>query len=230
MVKRIYVPTIGPNEWQRLLADPAKQWRIGFSARTLAYCWEAANGWPPEMAALFASSSIPELSTIEPLLAIPEYKVKLPPRGRPSQNDLFVLGKAADSQLVAMTIEGKVDESFGPTLGEWCSAASGGKAERLLFLTRELGLPDALPPTVRYQLLHRTASALLLAQQFNARYAIMVVHSFSRARAWFEDFAAFVTLFGSRGSATDSLLALRQRGEIMLYAAWVSGDTRYLEG
>ena len=230
MVKRIYVPTIGLNEWQRLLADPAKQRRIGFSARTLAYCWEAANGWPPEMAALFASSSIPELSTIEPLLAIPEYKVKLPPRGRPSQNDLFVLGKAADSQLVAMTIEGKVDESFGPTLGEWGSAPSGGKAERLLLLTRELGLPDALPPTVRYQLLHRTASALLLARQFNARYAIIVVHSFSRARVWFEDFADFVTLFGSRGSATDSLLALRQRGEIMLYAAWVSGDTRYLEG
>lgn len=230
MVKRIYVPTLGPPDWQRLLADPAKHWKAGYSARALATCWEAADGWPPEVSALFKSSGIPELHTIELLLAIPEYMVDLPPRGRPSQNDLFALGKARDGRLVAMTVEGKVEESFGPTLGEWGGTSSAGKAERLLFLTRELGLSAALPPTIRYQLLHRTASALLLARHFNASHAIMVVHSFSRARTWFEDFAAFVALFGGQRSTPDSLVFLWQADPIKLYAGWVSGDARFLEG
>jgi hypothetical protein len=230
MAKRIYVPTLGPQEWQRLLADPAKQWKAGYSARALAICWEAANGWPPEINALFASSGMPELGFVEPLLAIPEYKVDLPPRGRASQNDLFVLGKAVDGQLIAMTVEGKVGESFGPTLGEWRVAASAAKIERLLFLTRELGLPTELPPTIRYQLLHRTASALLLARKFNAHHAAMVIHSFSRTGAGLEDFAAFTELFGGQRSTPDSLLALRHSGSINLYAGWASGDPRFLEG
>ena len=33
---KVYVPTTGSNDWRRLLADPAKQWRTGFSAKTLA--------------------------------------------------------------------------------------------------------------------------------------------------------------------------------------------------
>ena len=228
MVKRIYVPTLGTQDWQRLLADPAKHWKTGYSARTLAECWEAADGWPPEIGALLRLSGIPALESIATLLAIPEYKVDLPPRGRPSQNDLFVLGKGADGRLVAMTIEGKVEESFGPTLGGWRAVASAGKAERLLFLTRELGLPDNLSPTVRYQLLHRTVSALLLARQFNARHAVMLVHSFSRTRAWFEDFAAFVKLFGIEEVLPDTLILIRETAEEKLYVGWASGDLRFL--
>ncbi|MGH7925887.1 MAG: DUF6946 family protein, partial [Candidatus Binatus sp.] len=37
---------------KRFLADPRKQWKSGFSARTLAQCWESANGLPPEIASL----------------------------------------------------------------------------------------------------------------------------------------------------------------------------------
>ena len=43
-MSKFYLPTVGPNDWQCLLADPAKQWRAGFSAKTLAHCWESANG------------------------------------------------------------------------------------------------------------------------------------------------------------------------------------------
>lgn len=228
MVKRIYVPTLGPPDWQRLLADPTKHWKAGYSARALAQCWEAASGWPPEISALFSGSGIPALESIELLLAIQEYKVDLQPRGRPSQNDLFALGKASDGGLVALTIEGKVEESFGPTLGEWRATASVGKAERLLFLTRELGLSDELPPTVRYQLLHRTASALLLARQFNARHAVMLVHSFSPSKAWFEDFAAFVALFGVPEISPDTVVPLWETAEGKLYVGWASGDLRFL--
>jgi hypothetical protein len=43
-IRKVYIPTTGPDDWQRFVADPAKQWRTGFSAKTLAYCWECANG------------------------------------------------------------------------------------------------------------------------------------------------------------------------------------------
>jgi hypothetical protein len=47
----IYRRTHGPESWQELLADPQKQWVTGYSARTLAHCWEDAEGLPPEIAA-----------------------------------------------------------------------------------------------------------------------------------------------------------------------------------
>ena len=229
MGKRIYVPTRGPDDWQRLLADPVKHWKAGYSARALAECWEAANGWPPEVAALLHSSPEPALSSGELLLAIPEFKVSLPPRGKPSQNDLFVLGRAADGQLVAMAIEGKVGESFGPTLADWNSAVTSGRTTRLQYLTGILGLPDELPPTIRYQLLHRAASALILATQFNARYALMLVHSFSQTRMWFEEYQAFVQLFNTQDAWPNQLLWLGERDGIAFYSGWVSGELQALE-
>ncbi len=228
MAKRIFVPTSGPEAWRGLLADPVKHWKPGFSARALATCWEAADNWPPEIAALLASSIEPALVGAELLLAIPEYTVALPPRGKPSQNDLFVLAKAADGQLMAMTVEGKVNEPLGATLDEWNATASTGKAARLRFICAQLGLASEPPGTVRYQLLHRSVSALVLARRFNARYAVMLVHSFSPVGAWFEDFETFCGLFGSRPAERDVLLPLTMAGGIALYAGWVSGNTAFL--
>jgi hypothetical protein len=230
MSKRIYVPTSGVGSWRELLADPVKHWRQGYSARALAACWEAADGWPPEIAALLATATEPVLAAAELLLAIPEYQVGLPPRGRPSQNDLFALAKAANGELVALTIEGKVNEPFGPTIAEWNVAQSPGRKERLRFICEQLSLPDELPGSVRYQLLHRTVSALLLARRFNARYALMVVHSFSPTAAWFEDFLAFVAQFGSRQAERDILLSLTANDQISILAGWASGDLSFLQG
>lgn len=69
-MSRIYLPSLGPASWQAMLADPTKHWRTGYSARTLAYCWEQATGLPPEIARMFDQPS-------ELLLALPEHKVPL---------------------------------------------------------------------------------------------------------------------------------------------------------
>jgi len=45
-MNKFYIPTKGPLSWKALLADPEKQWRKGYSARTLACCWEEAQGFP----------------------------------------------------------------------------------------------------------------------------------------------------------------------------------------
>jgi hypothetical protein len=87
-MKKIYVPTTGPDDWRQLLADPCTQWETGFSARAFAYCWQDAEGLPKEIAdVLRTDHNEPTL-----LLALPEHKVHLPGSAlAASQNDLFAL-------------------------------------------------------------------------------------------------------------------------------------------
>ena len=135
----------------------------------------------------------------------------LPPKGgRPSQNDIFVLGKFGN-RLVSIAVEGKVNETLGPTVAEKRKDMSPGVKERLEFLIDLLQLKDKELDLVRYQLLHRTASALIEADRFSATApgvalppasmqscasnALMLVHSFSQEHKWFEDYAAFVGLY-----------------------------------
>jgi hypothetical protein len=66
-------------------------------------------------------------------------KVPLLGGARPSQNDLFVLARGAQGP-VSIMVEGKVNESFGPMLGEWRDDASEGKESRLRFLLSTVGL------------------------------------------------------------------------------------------
>ena len=99
---RILTFTSGPEDWQALLADPTKHWKTGCSARTLAYCWEAAaeeEGFPPEVSKALQQTDEASLRELTPILAIPEFKVPLPGGVRPSQNDLFVLADRKSTRL-----------------------------------------------------------------------------------------------------------------------------------
>ncbi len=227
-MKHIYVPTTGPEDWKRLLAEPEKQWRAGFSAKTLAQCWEQADGFPPEIEQLFRRSGVAAFERMDLILALPEYQVPLPGGARPSQNDLFVLAKGGDDQLVAITVEGKVAEPFGPTLEEWDASQSRGKQERIAFILKLLGVDGPVSPRIRYQLLHRTASAIIEARRFNARSAVMLVHSFSPECLWFEDFAAFVELYSIQPEP-GRLYFLKELEGVGLYAGWAKGDRQFLE-
>jgi hypothetical protein len=82
---------------------------------TLARSWEAVHGFPPEVSAALATTTDPVLKDLSMLIAIPEYQVALPGGDRPSQTDLLVLARGAEG-LVAIAVEGKVDEAFGPTV------------------------------------------------------------------------------------------------------------------
>ncbi len=218
-------PTLA--DWQSLLAQPDKQWKTGYSARTLASCWMDADGFPPEVAAAFQAGSELLLTGLRALLGVPEFKVPLPGGARPSQNDIFVLAQSA-AGAVAIMVEGKGAESFGPTVEEWLRGASPGKVQRLAFLTRILGLPAELPGALRYQLLHRGVSALLTGTQYRAVAAVMLVHSFNREHAGWSDYQRFTGLFG----------VMARRGEVQrlscapplpLFGMWVTGEERFLE-
>ena len=219
-MSKVLIPSSGPDDWQRFLAKPDLQWSMGFSARTLAHSWEAATGLPPEVEALMSSAFGPA----ELLFAIPEHKTALPGGGRESQSDVFALVRHEEG-LATYTIEGKVDEPFGPTVEEWLVGASPGKQERLTFLLDLLGI-DQCPGDIRYQLLHRTASALIEAERFGASLAGMIVHSFSPEGRWREDFERFVRLMGATVEPHAPINIEVPSGK-RLMLGWASGDQRF---
>jgi hypothetical protein len=221
-MKHIYIPSASSDDWRRLLAEPVKQWRPGYSARELAECWESAEGFPSAVQAVFNGAPEPAFREMTLLLAIPEFKVELPPAGaRPSQNDLFVLARAGDGQLAVIMVEGKVAEAFGPMLSYWWKDGTSGKQERFDFLCKTLGLSKELPPETRYQLLHRTASAILTAREFHAAYAILLVHSFSTEHAWLADYQAFLDLFGVKAGLGE-MVEIPGHKKPRLFAGWVA--------
>jgi hypothetical protein len=224
-MNRIYVPTSSPDDWRKFLAEPEKQWRSGYSAKELAESWEAANGFPPELQRLFSTSENPALRELQLLLAIPEYQVDLPGGRRPSQNDLFVLAQAKDCHLASIMVEGKVSEPFGETLEFWLRNASEGKRKRLHFLCDLLGLVNEPPLHIRYQLLHRTASAIIEAKRFNAQYAMAIVHSFSAEHKWFSDYQDFLSLFGVQGKVNE-LVELPISEGLRIFTGWVVGKPK----
>jgi hypothetical protein len=179
------VPTSGVDNWKELLADPDKQWREGYSAHSLATRWQGAGGFPPEIASLLHTQ--PTFADVEMLLGIPEHKVPLPGGARASQTDLWALGRTPDD-LVSIAVEGKVRESFNPTLAEWMLDESAGKTTRWNALCDLLGLSVDCDRSLRYQLVHRTASAVIEAKRFRAGKAVLAVHSFSGQQDGFADF------------------------------------------
>ncbi len=224
-MNNIYVPTESPEDWKKLLAEPDKHWRKGYSARTLAYCWQNASGFPRSVKSVFDKSQVNLFRNLELLLAIPEHQVSLPGGRRPSQNDIWVLAKV-NNELVSIAVEGKVSEPFGPTLGQWLQNSSPGKQERLKFLCEQLGLSMPLPESIRYQLLHRMASAIIEAKRFNAAYAMMLIHSFSKIDESFEDYNLFLALFRAKG-IKNSVVALRSNTKPFLYSVWVGDEGDY---
>jgi len=223
-LKYIYIPAKNADDWAVLLADPLKHWRTGYSARTLAYSWQNADGFPSEIQTAFSTNEL--LADIQLLLAIPEHQVPLVGGSRPSQNDIWALARASTG-LVSIAVEGKVSEPFGPTLSDWLAEGSKGKASRLAFLRRELNLNETLAGTIRYQLIHRTGAAVIEAKRFGAPHAVMIVHSFSRSREWFQDYEAFALLLRAEVSVNRIVYAGKRAG-VHLHIGWVCGNEEYL--
>ncbi len=222
-----YIPTKDTDDWRKLLADPDRQWRDGFSAQMLAASWQGAGGFPAEVKASFRASAIPLLQELEFIAGFPEHKVALPGGGASSQPDIMVVARSG-GELVVVAVEGKVEEGFRELVSAWRQSASEGKAKRLRFLTERLSLgskgSDALDK-VHYQLLHRAASALLTAERLSARHAVMLVHSFSSKQKSFDDYAAFLELFDltAKDGSVQSAGKRGKGSDTELYFSWTVG-------
>ena len=124
------------------------------------------------------------------------------------------------SELAVIAVEGKVEESFAEIVSDWND--STGKQRRLESLCNTLHLNAAEAGRLRYQLLHRTASAIYEAQRYRSRHALMLVHSFSKTHRWFDDFAAFSRALQMPLDQPGQCSVARMLGGVSLRLAWVS--------
>ena len=218
MIRRLYVQLTKPEDVIPHLAKQEAHWRAGYSAQELAVAWASAgNSFPARVRNVLETA--PEYVGAQLVDGFFEREVELGTPGRNSQTDLMVVA-GLKSELAILAVEGKAEESFADLVSEWND--SPGKQLRLEHLCRTLGLDPASIGHLRYQLFHRTASAIYEAQRYRCQHAVMLVHSFSKTHRWFDDFARFAQAMGMSVARPDCCSPARLCDGVSLRLAWVS--------
>jgi hypothetical protein len=183
------------------LAPPKSpaHWTPGRSAMESARAWCRSDGAsvPHEVRDLLESH--PRTRGVKLSDGEPEKEIVFDRAGGEARNaDVALLGTDSRGEIVAITIECKADESFGPTFQQAVAASverivsgkpSNGvsRAEALaiaLLPPRRAGktVPrDQRTPSLgplRYQLFTAVAGTLAFAHQSNAKLAVFIIHEF----------------------------------------------------
>lgn len=222
--KKIFIPTKDAESWRDLLADKDKHWRKGFSAMSTALSWENDENIPPEIQSVISENF--DFNDLELLLVLPEYKVDLPGGTRPSQNDVLAVFTTKKS-LTVMTVEGKAKEDFDDIIIKWKEKTSDvGIEKRLGFILEKIGIKDKNIDSLRYQLFHRLASAVIIAEKFHAENAIMIIQSFNdnNNENHFNDYVNFTKLYGISSTEKSKLYKLTDLNGINVFAAWIYSE------
>jgi len=176
------------TDW-RAWTRPKKdyQWRAGRSAMELARAWFVSPMpvCPREIADLLASHPLATGVTL--VEGIPEHVTSLPERGEGRNHDLLLLGHGGSGSIV-ISVEAKVDESFGETIGTYWNngrrsatpTRAPARIEALLSMAFGAAAhPDAVPwRGLRYQLLTAVTGTAIEASRRQAATAVVVVHEF----------------------------------------------------
>jgi hypothetical protein len=121
-----------------------------------------------------------------------------------------------------LAIEAKVRESFGPYVKDWLAEGGHNREERLRNLCDLLDLNTETASGLRYQLLHRTAAALLETKRYRARHAAMVVQSFRPDRTGLSDFQSFAQAMGYGEIDADSISSPKKLWSVHLRIGWAA--------
>lgn len=177
------------EDW-RVLGGPASagHWVSGRSARCLAEAWIEGDALQ-KLVALLSKDPSGKLAGFEPQRAIAEAQTAFDRyQGGKRNHDLLVIGDC-DGGRTIVGVEGKADETFGPTLREFVHAAESRAAsgERTNAAARLQGLVAALSPSeidpaelsyLRYQLFSGVAGTLAAAMEHGATQAVFCVEEF----------------------------------------------------
>lgn len=191
----------------------------GRSAKLTAEAWFSARG-VPEMVRLVLDQAT-RLQGAELVDAFLERCTDLGDGRKPSQADILAVLGLSD-ELAIMALEGKVDEGFDKLVSEWIAKPSSGKSKRLSRLAGTLGVEESACAPLRYQLLHRTASAIYEAHRYRSKVAIMMVHSFDSADAGIDDFRRFAKAIGVAGADATRLAGPVMCEGVELYLGWAA--------
>ena len=218
MIRRLHVPLLKPKDVIPFLAKRELHWKVGYSAYELVTAWcTSKNDFPPPVRSVLKTA--PAYERAELVDGFFECEVDLGSPGRNSQTDLMVIA-GLDDALGIIAVEGKVEEPFAEIVADWNT--SPGKRYRLKGLCSTLGLDIACVGHLRYQLLHRTASAIYEAKRYRCHHALMLVHSSSGSHRWFEDFNAFSLVMGIPVQQPGRCSAAKLCEGVSLRIAWVA--------
>jgi hypothetical protein len=212
-------PLESPEQARLLLRDPEVQWKRGRSAFETATAWINARGIPAKVAGVLAQA--PEWRGAELAVGFFEHPTALDTQVGPSQTDLLVICRLL-SALGVLAVEGKAGEPFGQLVKEW--KTTPGRENRYAWACNMFDLEAAACGDLRWQLFHRTASALLEAKRFRAAHAIMLVHDFSGTQSSLPDFLAFAERLGLASAGPDVLSAPKIIDGVSLRFGWVCGE------
>lgn len=219
-MKRLFVVSEvnTPEDIRSRLASPERQWREGYSAYELAHAWVKANDFPPALRAVMDAD--PTFRGARLIEAFFERKVDLETPGEPSHNDILVYAKLK-AGFAAIAVEGKVKEPFDKYVRD--KEMTPGVVRRLDHLCGRLGLNRTDVQWIRYQLLHRTVSALLEAERYAAEHAVMLVYSFDPTDTSFIDYRDFAVLLGFAPAEIrpNQIVGYKELGGIKLHLGWV---------
>jgi hypothetical protein len=209
-----------PEDVIKHLAKGQQHWRKGYSAFELAHCWIASGGIPVRVRA--ALDDCPAYHAAELIEGFFERQINLRTRGYPSQTDLMAYLRLKDGYAVA-AVEGKVDEPFGDLVAEW-NDGSSGRVRRLAGLCDVLRLDPSTVVSLRYQLIHRTVSAIFEAERYKCNRALLLVHSFSRFDSAFADFRAFANAIRAPVSAPGTVSEPSNLAGVELRCVWIKDE------
>lgn len=218
IIRRLHVPLEAPEDVIPHLGSPG-HYKEGYSAFCLVNSWMADNEIP-ELVGL-TLDTVPALQGAKLLEGFLEREVSLGDGARHSQTDLLCLLDIRN-ELAVMSVEGKVRESFGQLVSKELETASDFKKSRIERLAQFLGLSLEKAKPLRYQLIHRTASAIFESQRFHSKTAIMMVHSFDAADAGFTDYCRFAEAIGFGQVEPTYTVGPKLFDGISLYLGWAA--------
>jgi hypothetical protein len=219
-MKRLFVVSNieTPADVRQHLADPERHWREGYSAFELAHSWVEAGDFPSAVKAVLERNAVFQNARL--VEAFFEKKVDLETPGRPSQNDILAYVKILDG-FATIAVEGKVKEPFDKYVRDKDNTT--GVAARVENLCERLGVNVVDVQRIRYQLLHRTVSAILEAERYFAEHALMLVHSFDGTDSSFADYRDFAELMGfpREKVVPNQIVGFKELGTVKVHLGWV---------
>ena len=210
------------DDWRTIIGP--KNWQPEASAYELAHCWAESGRLPIAISNAIERSGHAMLRGVTLHLCLVEKPVFLDTRTAPSMTDLMGYGSNGKGDEIIVAVEGKAKEPFALPVRAWVkgdalnppatATSRPTRLRRLEFLSKHLAHTISPESPLRYQLLHRTVSAVLEAQLHGAAAALVLVHSFGAdAGETFVDFRNFVREMGGDTVEQGSVSGPHKLGE-----------------
>lgn len=205
---------------------PPRHYKAGFSAYEIAHSWKSSSKFFPDaINEVFRTCNIPIFANLRPDYVVAEYPVFLDDTFHtPSKSDIFAFCSNFYGDRIVMAVEGKCLEPFGPRIQDWIVTSDFPTARRQKMLfpesppiqprkKRRLEFLNSLLPTkiaedscLRYQAVHRSASAIIEASKTSSIAAVVVIQAFRKSLDNYFDYSDWLDFLGLHGCRKNKII------------------------